>query len=82
LATEKSLRAPGFAELAQAELRPGERERILAALADLKAVLSDADREVIQQKTHALNDATRHLAEVTMNHSIHAALSGKNIDQL
>jgi molecular chaperone DnaK (HSP70) len=82
LATEKSLRAPEFAELAQAELRPGEGERILAALADLKAVLNDADREVIQQKTHALNDATRHLAEVTMNHSIHAALSGKNIDQL
>ena len=82
LATEKSLRAPEFAELAKAELKPGEHERILAALADLKAVLNDADREVIQQKTHALNDATRHLAEVTMNHSIHAALSGKNIDQL
>ena len=82
LATEKSLRAPEFAELAQAELKPGEHDRILAALADLKAVLNDADREVIQQKTHALNDATRHLAEVTMNHSIHAALSGKNIDQL
>ncbi len=82
LATEKSLRAPEFAELAKAELKPGEHDRILAALADLKAVLNDADREVIQQKTHALNDATRHLAEVTMNHSIHAALSGKNIDQL
>jgi len=82
LATEKSLRAPEFAGFAQAELKPGEHDRILAALANLKAVLNDADREVIQQKTHELNDATRHLAEVTMNHSIHAALSGKNIDQL
>jgi Fe-S protein assembly chaperone HscA len=82
LATEKALRAPEFAELARAELTPGEHARILGALADLKAVLNRADREAIQEKTHALNDATRHLAEVTMNYSIHAALSGKNIDQL
>ena len=82
LATEKSLRAPEFAELARAELTPSEHARILDALADLKAVIDHADREIIHEKTHALNDATRHLAEVTMNHSIHAALSGKNIDQL
>jgi Fe-S protein assembly chaperone HscA len=82
LATEKSLRAPEFAELARAELTPGEHTRILAALADLKSALDQTDREVVQQKTHELNDATRHLAEVTMNHSIHAALSGRNIDQL
>src|SRR6185295_10539853 len=48
LATEKSLRAPEFVQLARAELKPGEHDRILAALADLKAVLNDADREVIQ----------------------------------
>jgi Fe-S protein assembly chaperone HscA len=82
LATEKSLRAPGFAELASAELKPGERERIVASLEDLKAVVGADDRELIQQKTHELNDATRHLAEVTMNHTIQAALSGRNIDQL
>jgi molecular chaperone DnaK (HSP70) len=82
LATEKSLRAPEFAELARTELKPGERERILAALEQLEDVLGAADRELIQQKTHALNEATRHLAEVSMNHSIQAALSGKNIDQL
>jgi hypothetical protein len=29
-----------------------------------------------------LNDATKHLAELMMNRSVHAALSGKNIDQL
>jgi molecular chaperone DnaK len=82
LATEKSLRAPEFAELAVTELAAGEHPRILAALDALKAVLSGADREAIQEKTHALNDATRHLAEVMMNRSVHAALSGKSIDRL
>jgi molecular chaperone DnaK len=82
LATEKSLRAPDFDELARTELKPGERDRIAAALDGLKAVVGSDDRDLIQQKTHELNDATRHLAEVTMNHSIHAALSGRNIDQL
>jgi Fe-S protein assembly chaperone HscA len=81
-ATEKSLRAPEFVELAKTELAPGEHERILSALADLKAVLNGPDREAIQQKTHSLNEATQHLAEVMMNRSVHAALSGKNIDQL
>jgi Fe-S protein assembly chaperone HscA len=81
-ATEKSLRAPEFVDLAKTELRPGEHERILSALSDLKTVLNGSDREAIQQKTHALNDATQHLAEVMMNRSVHAALSGKNIDQL
>ena len=32
-ATEKSLRAPEFAEIAQTELAPGERKRIESALA-------------------------------------------------
>ena len=81
-ATEKSLRAPEFVELAKTELTAGEHERIRSALADLKAVLNGPDREAIQQKTHALNEATQHLAEVMMNRSVHAALSGKNIDQL
>jgi molecular chaperone DnaK (HSP70) len=81
-ATDKSLRAPEFVELAKVELMPGEHERILSALADLKAVLNGPDREAIQQKTHVLNEATQHLAEVMMNRSVHAALSGKNIDQL
>ena len=67
LATEKSLRAPEFGDLAKTELQPGEYGRIVSALADLKAVLNGPDREAIQQKTHALNDATRHLAEVMMN---------------
>ena len=43
---------------------PGERERIEAALADLKAVLNGPDRDAIKARTHALNEATQHLAEV------------------
>ena len=82
LATEKSLRSPLFAELAQTELAPGEHERILSALADLKAVLNGADREAVQQKTHALNEATQHLAEVMMNRSVKEALTGKSIEGL
>jgi molecular chaperone DnaK (HSP70) len=82
LATEKSLRSPEFGEIAAAELVPGEQQRIEQALAGLKQVLSSSDREAIQQWTHALNDETRHLAEVMMNRSVQAALSGKNVDDI
>jgi molecular chaperone DnaK (HSP70) len=81
-ATEKSLRSPEFAAVAATELGPGERERIEAALADVKASLNTADREVVKSKTHALNEATQHLAEVLMNRSVKAALTGKSIDGL
>ncbi len=80
--TEKSLRAPGFGEIAKADLAPDEQPRIEQALAGLKALLPAPDREAIQQATHVLNDATRHLAEVMMNRSVHAALAGKNVDQI
>ena len=81
-ATEKSLRRPDFDELAGAELNPGERERIQAALAALKAVLGSRDRTLIHERTHALNHATQHLAEVIMNRSVHEALAGKNVKDL
>ena len=81
-ATEKSLRAPDFAEMARTDLARGEPEQIEAALSELKLVLGGQDREIIQQRTHALNEATRHLAELMMNRSVQAALSGRNIDRL
>ena len=46
----------------------------------LKMVMESADRELIQEWTHALNDATQHLAEVMMNRSVQAALAGKNVN--
>jgi Fe-S protein assembly chaperone HscA len=82
VATEKALRAPNFPEIAAAELGPGEQQRIQSVLAGLKMVLNASDRETIQKWTHALNDATRHLAEVSMNRLVQSALAGKNVDEL
>ena len=81
-ATEKSLRSPEFPDIAKTEFGAGERGRIDAALADLKMVLNGQDREAIKHKTHTLNEATQHLAEVMMNRSVHAALTGKSIENL
>jgi molecular chaperone DnaK len=78
-ATDKVLRRPDFAAIAAGQLEPGERERIDAALAALKASMGSTDRAVIQDKTHALNHATQHLAEVTMNRSVREALAGRNV---
>ena len=81
-ATEKSLRSPEFENIERTELAAGERQRIESVLAALKMVLNSNDRETIQKWTHALNDATQHLAEVMMNRSVQAALSGKNISDV
>jgi Fe-S protein assembly chaperone HscA len=79
LATEKSLRRPDFEQVAAESLEPGERAAIESALADAKRAIGGDDRAVIQQKTEALNQATRHLAEVVMNRSVREALAGKNV---
>jgi Fe-S protein assembly chaperone HscA len=81
-ATEKTLRAPELPEIAKTELASGELKRIEQTLAGLKHVLSSSDRESIQQWTHVLNDATKHLAEIMMNRSVQAALSGKSVDEV
>jgi molecular chaperone DnaK len=82
LATEKSLRRPDFAQLAAEALQPGEPQRIEAALAELKQAIAATDRDTIQAKTHALNHATQHLAEVVMNRSVREALAGRNVDDV
>jgi molecular chaperone DnaK len=82
LATEKTLRSPEFPEIAKQDLAAGEHQRIEAALTALKAVIAGDDREAIHEKTHALNDATRHLAEVAMNRSVQAALSGRSVNDI
>jgi molecular chaperone DnaK len=81
-ATEKSLRAPDIDQIEKDELAPGERRKIESVLAGLKMVLNSSDRETIQKWTQVLNDATRHLAEVMMNRSVKAALSGRNVEDI
>jgi len=77
-ATEKHLRRRDFDAIEQ-ELLPGELQRVDEALQALKDAVGATDRDAIQQRTHALNHATKHLAEITMNRSIREALAGKNV---
>ena len=78
-ATEKSLRRPDFAEIVGDEIDSRERARIEEALAATKTAMAGTDREAIQQRTHDLNHATRHLAELMMNRSVREALAGRNV---
>ncbi len=78
-ATEKSLRHPDFDEVARQDLKPGEVERIRTALAELKQAMTATDRESIHARTHELNHATQHLAEVMMNRSVRESLAGRNV---
>jgi molecular chaperone DnaK (HSP70) len=81
-ATMKSLSSPEFEEIVKTELTDGEAQGIESALAGLKAVLNLPDREAIRKGTLALNEATRHLAEIIVNRSVRAALSGRNIHHI
>jgi molecular chaperone DnaK (HSP70) len=78
-ATENSLRRQDFEQLAAEVFEPGERARLDAALVDAIQAFGAADRARVQQTTEALNQATRHLAEVVMNRSVREALAGKNV---
>ncbi len=81
-ATEKTLRRPDFHAIAGAELQSHETPAIETALAELKSAMASGDRELIQARTGALNQATRHLAEVMMNWTVKAALSGRAADDV
>jgi molecular chaperone DnaK (HSP70) len=78
-ATERSLRSQDIERIAREDLQPGELPNIQSVLAELKRVMTETDREVIQHKTHDLNHATQHLAEVMMNRSVREALTGRNV---
>jgi molecular chaperone DnaK len=81
-ATEKSMRRPDFADVTGGELTGEEIGQIERAVAELKQVMSGTDREVIHERTHALNHATRHLAEVMMNRSVREALAGRSVKEI
>ena len=81
MATEKSLRVARVRrDRADRAGAPASRSGSSRRWPALKHVLTSSDREAIQQWTQVLNDATQHLAEVMMNRSVQAALSGKNVD--
>ena len=82
VATEKTMRSPEFPTVAAEDLAAGEQRRIEQALAGLKHVIKSDDREAILQWMKVLNDATKHLAEVMMNRSVRAALTGKSVDSV
>jgi Fe-S protein assembly chaperone HscA len=82
LATEKSLHRPDFQQLSGGEVSVSERATIEAALASLKTAMAGQDREQIHERTHALNHATKHLAEVMMNNSVRGALAGKSVEDV
>ena len=78
-ATEKVLRRADSDGTVSELLEPGERDRIDAAISELKLAMTGTDRGVIQERTHALNHATQHLAETTMNRTVREALAGRNV---
>ena len=78
-ATDKVLRRLDLDGTGAEVFEPGERERINAALTGLKFVMAGTSRQAIHDWTHALNNVTRHLAEVTMNQTVREALAGKNV---
>ncbi len=59
-----------------------DRERIEAALGDVRRVRETEDRHVIIEKTTALNRATEHLAEVLMDVALKGALGSKRADEI
>jgi molecular chaperone DnaK (HSP70) len=81
-ATEKSLRDPDLPAIAAADLAPDELAGIEAAISALKSAMRSNDRTLVEQRTAALNEVTKHLAEVMMNRSVKAALAGKNVENV
>ncbi len=59
-----------------------ERGRIEAALADLERVRPGSDRDLILDRTTALNRATEHLAEVMMDAALRGALGTRRAAEI
>ncbi len=58
-----------------------ETARINGALAALKAVRAETDRDAIREATERLNQATLHLAEVLMDSALKEALTAKRVTE-
>ena len=59
-----------------------ERERIRAAVEELRRARAADDRERIRDATTALNRATEHLADVMMDAALKGALGSKRAAEI
>src|SRR5574341_1642793 len=59
-----------------------ESQRIRAALEELRRARATDDRELIHEKTTAMNRATEHLAEVMMDAALRGALGSKRAAEI
>jgi len=61
---------------------PDELARIRAALAELRRVRAGTDRDLIRDRTIALNQATERLAEAMMDSALKDALASRRADRI
>jgi molecular chaperone HscA len=63
-------------------LEADERARIEAAVDALREARAGTDRDLIRERTVALNQATQHLAEVMMDAALRGALQSRRAEQI
>ncbi len=63
-------------------LSPEERSRIVQALEALRSAREGTDRDLIRERTVALNRATERLAEALMDRALKNALASKRAEQI
>ncbi len=63
-------------------LEESERNQIEQALKNLRETRDESDYRVLRKAIDELNNATKHLAEIAMNHQLKAALENKTISEV
>jgi molecular chaperone DnaK (HSP70) len=76
-ATQKAVQ-----EHAQELIADDERRAISAALDDLRKVVGGDDQQLIRERTKALDDASRHLAEIIMDSALVSALKDRKASEV
>ena len=76
-ATEKAL-----AREEARSLPTAERAKIDTSVKALRDAIAGTDHKLVRKKIDELNHATEHLAEISMNKALQAAVGGKRIEEL
>ncbi len=63
-------------------LEEGERNQIEQALKNLREARDESDYRILRKSNNELNNATKHLAEIAMDHQLKAALENKTITEI